>query len=43
MSGWCRRRYLSDHSIRQVLSPLPGAEQAGTDKQEKEVIALNAA
>jgi putative transposase len=31
-----QRRYLSDHSIRQVLSPLPGTEQADTDKQKKE-------
>jgi putative transposase len=39
-----QRRYLSDHSIRQVLSPLGGSEEAGTDEhQNKEVIALNAA
>jgi putative transposase len=38
-----QRRYLSDHSIRQVLSPLPGTDQADTEEQKQEVIALNAA
>jgi putative transposase len=38
-----QRRYLSDHSIRQVLSPLPGTERADTKENQKEVIALNAA
>ena len=37
-----QRRYLSDHSIRQLLSPLDGAEQDRSNNN-KEVIELNAA
>ena len=37
-----QRRYLSDHSIRQLLSPLDGAEQDPSNNN-KEVIELNAA
>ena len=37
-----QRRYLSDHSIRQVLSPLPGEETPPSTNQ-KEVIELNPA
>jgi transposase-like protein len=37
-----QRRYLSDHSIRLVLSPLDGIEQARSNN-DKEVIELNAA
>jgi hypothetical protein len=33
----------SDHSIRQVLSPLDGAEQDRSNNNQKEVIELNAA
>ncbi len=38
-----QRRYLSDHSIRLVLSPLDGSEQARSNNDNKEVIELNAA
>lgn len=37
-----QRRYLSDHSIRQLLSPLDGSEQDRSNN-DKEVIKLNAA
>jgi transposase-like protein len=38
-----QRRYLSDHSIRLVLSPPNGEEQNRSNNNDKEVIALNAA
>lgn len=39
-----QRRYLSDHSLRQVLQPLDGDEQdRSNNKTDKEVITLNAA
>jgi transposase-like protein len=38
-----QRRYLSDHSIRQVLSPLHGSGQDRSNNNSKEVIELNAA
>ena len=38
-----QRRYLSDHSLRQLLSPLTGGEEAGTETGDQGVIALNAA
>jgi putative transposase len=39
-----QRRYLSDRSLRQLLSPIPGAEQADSQSgDQEEVIALNAA
>jgi hypothetical protein len=38
-----QRRYLCDHSIRQVLSPPDGSEQSDTQEQEQEASALNAA
>jgi putative transposase len=38
-----QRRYLSDHSIRQVLSPLPGEETPLSTNNQKEVIELNPA
>ena len=38
-----QRRYLSDHSIRQVLSPPGGSEQARSNNNIKEEVAtLNA-
>ena len=37
-----QRRYLSEHSMRQLRIP-PGADQAGTDQDPKEVIELNPA
>jgi transposase-like protein len=38
-----QRRYLSDHSLRQLLSPPDGPEEADRQDQQQEVIALNAA
>jgi hypothetical protein len=39
-----QRRYLSAHSLRQLLSPLDGAERGDKQAQDhEEVIALNAA
>jgi transposase-like protein len=38
-----QRRYLSDHSIQLVLSPLDGEEQARSNNNDKEVVELNAA
>jgi putative transposase len=38
-----QRRYLSDHSIRQVLSPPGGTEQARSNNNNKEEAALNPA
>jgi len=37
-----QRRYLSEHSMRQLRVP-PGAEEAGSDEDSKEVIELDAA
>jgi hypothetical protein len=38
-----QRRYLSDHSIRQVLSPPGGSEQARSNNNKEEVATLNPA
>jgi putative transposase len=38
-----QRRYLSDHSIRELLSPPDSAEQDRSNNKNKEVIELNAA
>ena len=38
-----QRRYLSESSMRLVLSPLPGADQSLENNKNKEVIELNAA
>ena len=38
-----QRRYLSDHSIRQVLSPPGGTEQARSNNNKEEVATLNPA
>ncbi len=38
-----QRRYLSDHSLRQLLSPQDGADQARSNNTDKEVIELSAA
>jgi hypothetical protein len=37
------RRYLSEHSIRLVLSERPGAEEVSRPEIKEEVIELNAA
>jgi hypothetical protein len=38
-----QRKYLSDHSIRLVLSDAPELEDLRSNNKDKEVIALNAA